>query len=203
VGLVWSDLEDALRNRTASRLPDANLRRAAVAVVLKESSRGTEILFIRRAEHPQDPWSGQIAFPGGRVEPGDPDLRTTAVRETAEELGLDLAQGAAFLGALDEVRAMARMRPMNLAITPFVFRLLADAPLRLSEEVTSAHWLPVDELLSAEHRGSLDYSVQGKRVQFPCLRYEGVVIWGLTYRMFASLQEALATEGARRNAALT
>ncbi len=201
MGLLWAELESALRDRPAVRIPDSRLKRAAVAVVLKESIRGPEILFIRRAEHPHDPWSGQIAFPGGRFERSDPDLRTTAVRETGEELGLDLAGGAAYLGALDEVQAMARMRPMKLAIAPFVFRLLADPPLRLSEEVTSAHWLPLEKLLSGQHRGNLDYAYQGQRLQFPCLRYEGVVIWGLTYRMFASLREALAREEAPHDAA--
>ncbi len=199
MGLAWEDLASALRDRSVVRVPDTTLRRAAVAVVLKDGSRGLEILFIRRAEHPHDPWSGQMAFPGGRMEPGDAELRNTAVRETAEEIGLDLGS-ADFLGALDEVRAMARLRPMNLAIAPFVFRLHKDSPLRLSDEVTSAHWLPLEELLSTRHLSSLDYDHQGQPLRFPCLRYEGVVIWGLTYRMFASLQEALAGAGAARDA---
>lgn len=191
MGLAWEELAAAFRGRDAARLPDPSLKRAAVALVLRDGEAGLEILFIRRAEHPHDPWSGQVAFPGGRVEPGDSDLRTTAVRETAEELGLDLAGHGEYLGALDEVRALARMRPMNLAIAPFVFRLRGREPLRLSDEVTSAHWLPLEELLSARHRSSLEYEHQGSRLQFPCLRYDGLVIWGLTYRMFASLQDAL------------
>src|SRR5262245_53024880 len=127
MSLAWEALSSALRERQAARVEDEGLKRAAVAVVLRDAPAGFEILFIRRAEHPQDPWSGQIAFPGGRSEPGDADLRATAIRETAEELGLDLEAGAEYLGALDELRAMARMRPMNLAIAPFVFRLRADA----------------------------------------------------------------------------
>lgn len=199
MGLGWEEVATAVRHRDASRIPDASLKRAAVAVVLREAAGGLEVLFIRRAEHPHDPWSGQMAFPGGRVEPGDPDLRRTAERETAEELGIDLARDGEFLGALDEVRALARMRPMNLAIAPFVFRLRdARAPLRLSDEVTSAHWLPLGELLSSRHRSNLEYQHQGERVTLPCLRYDGLVIWGLTYRMFASLQDALGDVGAAR-----
>jgi 8-oxo-dGTP pyrophosphatase MutT (NUDIX family) len=198
VALAWEEVGVALRGRAAARLTDPGLRHAAVAVVLKDGAAGPEILFIRRAEHPRDPWSGQVAFPGGRVEPGDADLRATAQRETAEELGLDLGRDAEFIGALDEVRALARMRPMNLAIAPFVFRLRSDAtPLRLSDEVTSAHWLPLDELLSSRHRSSLEYQHQGERITLPCLRYDGLVIWGLTYRMFGSLLEALGPGGAK------
>lgn len=194
MGLAWEEVAAAIRARAAARLRDPGLKRAAVAVVLKDGARGLEVLFIRRAEHPNDPWSGQVAFPGGRVEPGDADLQTTAVRETAEELGLDLLRDGELLGPLDEVRALARMRPMNLAIAPFVFRLRdASAPLRLSDEVTSAHWLPLDELSSPRHRSSLEFSHQGTRVSLPCLRYDGLVIWGLTYRMFASLQDALGS----------
>lgn len=200
MGLAWEEVAAAFRGRDASRVPDPALKRAAVAVVLKDGDPAIEILFIRRAEHPHDPWSGQVAFPGGRVESGDPDLRTTAVRETAEELGLDLARNGEYLGALDEVRALARMRPMNLAIAPFVFRLRVAGPLRLSDEVTSAHWLPLEELLSSRHRSSLEYEYQGKHLEFPCLRYDGLVIWGLTYRMFASLQEALGERLAPRRA---
>jgi 8-oxo-dGTP pyrophosphatase MutT (NUDIX family) len=195
VTLAWSDLERALARQAAS-VGDVVSRRAAVALVLREGAAGLEILFVRRAEHPDDPWSGQMAFPGGRQEPGDPDLRTTAVRETLEEIGLDLGACADFLGTLDEVRAMARMRPMNLAIAPFVFRLRETPSLQLSDEVTSAHWLPLEELLSSRWRSSHSYEHQGTRLEFPCLRYEELVIWGLTYRMFLGLQERLA-EGAR------
>src|SRR4051812_22030254 len=121
--------------------------RAAVAVILREGTAGLEVLFIRRAEHPQDPWSGQMAFPGGRAEPANADLRATAVRETREEIGVDLFAAAEDLGRLDEVRAVARGRPVNLTITPFVFRLRQPFDPVLSVEVRSLHWLPLGELL--------------------------------------------------------
>jgi 8-oxo-dGTP pyrophosphatase MutT (NUDIX family) len=201
VDLAWDQVAAAFRARGSARVPEASLKRAAVAVVLREGAGGPEILFIRRAEHPHDPWSGQMAFPGGRFEPGDADLVATAVRETREETGLDLAADGDCLGALDEVRAMARLRPMNLAIAPFVFRLRRDRPLRLSNEVTSAHWLPLDALFSARFRSLHEYEHRGARMQFPCIVYEGLVIWGLTYRMFAALQETLAGEAAATDSA--
>ena len=189
VSPTWDDVRHALASRDPGRVPDPPASRAAVAVVLRDGPQGIDVLFIRRAEHPQDPWSGQIAFPGGRAEPGDADLRATAVRETREEIGVDLARAADFLGSLDEVRAMARMRPMSLTITPFVFRLREPFEPVLGDEVRSLHWLPLGELLGTARRSTMDYAHQGVSMQFPCLRVDELVIWGLTYRMFMSFQE--------------
>lgn len=193
--LGWDAIGAAFQGRVAQRVTEPGLRRAAVAMILRDSPAGIEILFIRRADHPGDPWSGQMAFPGGRSEPDDADLRVTAMRETVEEIGLDLAAAGEYLGPLDEVRAMARMRPMNLAIAPFVFRLRGAATHRLSPEVTSVHWLPLEELLGERWRSVMDYEHEGARLQFPCLRRDGLVIWGLTYRMFAGFGEVV-TRGA-------
>jgi 8-oxo-dGTP pyrophosphatase MutT (NUDIX family) len=173
----------------------ASASRAAVALILREAEAGIELLFIRRAEHPLDPWSGQMAFPGGRAEPGDGDLVATAVRETLEEIGLDLARTAEPLGALDEVRAMARMRPMDLSILPLVFRLGSPWEPGLSGEVRSVHWLPLGALLGADLRSTMEYLHDGAPVQFPCLRVDELVIWGLTYRMLLALGERLAAAG--------
>ena len=185
----WQDVRAALVSRPPEKVPDPVRARAAVAVVLRDGPGRLEILFIRRAEHPADPWSGQMAFPGGRAEPADAGLRATALRETREETGIDLAAEAEYLGALDEVRATARMRPLDLAISPFVFRLQRDVAPVLSAEVRSVHWLPLDDLLGPTRRSTMDYQHQGDTLQFPCLRVEELVIWGLTYRMFMSFQE--------------
>jgi 8-oxo-dGTP pyrophosphatase MutT (NUDIX family) len=192
----WPDIRAALQSRPAQPVVDPVRSRAAVAVVLRDHAGAIDILFIRRAEHPADPWSGQMAFPGGRAEPGDADLRATALRETLEEIGVDLAAEADYLGPLDEVRAMARLRPMDLAISPFVFRLRGAFEPHLSDEVRSLHWLPLDDLLGPNNRSTLDYQHQGDTLQFPCLRVEELVIWGLTYRMFMSFQERFGPSGA-------
>ena len=170
--------------------------RAAVAVVFRDSPRGLEVLFIRRAEHPQDPWSGQMAFPGGRSEPLDPDLRATAIRETREETGLDL-DGARFLGALDELQARGRLRRMDLSIQPFVFSVEGDAPTAPSEEVFSLHWIALDALTASQAAGTYLYTLGDAAVELPCLRVDGIVIWGLTYRMFQELAAVLGDDTAR------
>jgi 8-oxo-dGTP pyrophosphatase MutT (NUDIX family) len=193
--LTWTDIGSALAARPSLRVEDAVSQRAAVALLLREGAGGIEILFIRRAEDPRDPWSGQMAFPGGRSEPSDHDLQATAVRETLEEIGVDLA-GSQPLGALDEVRAMARMRPLDLAISPFVFRVNGSAEVRPSAEVRSVHWLLLEDLLGPRFRSAMSYAHEGGSIEFPCLRVEGLVIWGLTYRMFTGFGERLASFGA-------
>ena len=184
-------MRQALAGQAPSRLEVAVSRRAAVAAVLREAGAGLELLFIRRAEFPADRWSGHMAFPGGRSEPGDADLVSTAVRETFEEIGLDLVAQGELLGGLDELHAIARGRPVDLGITPFVFRLHGPAGLTLSDEVTSLHWLPLDDLLGPRHFSTFEYVHEGTPLQLPCLRIGDVVIWGLTFRMFKDLRKKL------------
>jgi 8-oxo-dGTP pyrophosphatase MutT (NUDIX family) len=169
--------------------------RAAVAAVLREEQGRLELLFIRRAEQEKDPWSGHVSFPGGRSEPGDHDLVATAIRETAEETALDLSRDGELLGPLDEIRAVARARPVDLSIAPFVFRLARPSELVPNHEVVSMHWLSLEALLGPGHRSKMEYVHEGQTLELPCLRIDGLVIWGLTHRMFDNLRELLeATE---------
>lgn len=195
----WADLERALALRLPARDAAPVGSKAAVALVFRERARDLELLFIHRAEHPQDPWSGQMAFPGGRAEQGDGELRSTAIRETAEETGIDLGRDARYLGTLDETRAVSRMRAVDLTITPFVFRLEREGEIVLSPEVTDVHWIPLDDLIGSRHRDLMDYPYAGPTLKFPCFRIAGQTIWGLTYRMFANLQ-ALLEEAEERAA---
>jgi 8-oxo-dGTP pyrophosphatase MutT (NUDIX family) len=187
----FREIEEALRARPARTVEEPVRSRAAVAAILRTAAAGLELLFIRRAEHERDPWSGQIGFPGGRFEPGDRDLRATAARETLEEIGLDLATEATPLGDLDQIRAMARGRPVDLAISPFVYRLDREPEIRLSSEVRDVHWIALDDLVRAEHQGRFQYRHEDQTIELPCLRIGEVVIWGLTYRMFMGLRERI------------
>ncbi|HWX23738.1 MAG TPA: CoA pyrophosphatase, partial [Vicinamibacteria bacterium] len=181
--LTLESLRDALRGRAPEHVRDPVAQRAAVALVLRGGTEGVEVLFIRRAEHPKDPWSGQIAFPGGRSEPGDPDLLATAIRETREETGLDL-DAAELLGELDEIRAIGRLRPVDMSIRPFVFHLEGRTETHPSGEVRSVHWLGLDALLRPEAKGTFTYLQQDETLHFPCVKQGEILIWGLTYRMF-------------------
>src|SRR5512140_3252213 len=124
------DVRRALARRPATRLADPLPRQSAVSIVLRDPAHEVEVLFIRRSEREGDLWSGHVAFPGGRVEPGE-GLLEAAIRETGEEVGLDLRAGAERLGALDEIPAIGRGRAVGLSIQPWVFALRAPpAPLR-------------------------------------------------------------------------
>jgi 8-oxo-dGTP pyrophosphatase MutT (NUDIX family) len=177
----------------AYRLPKTDVaflaaeKRAAVAAVVRDSTRGPEILLIRRAEHPDDPWSGHMAFPGGREDPGDPDLLSTAMRETLEELSLDLRRSARLLGPLDELPAVARGKRTGLTIAPFVFELTEEPQLTLNYEVAEVLWAPLDGLLRGHFATTYPYKIEGREVHLPAHEVEGRLVWGLTGRMLDSL----------------
>jgi 8-oxo-dGTP pyrophosphatase MutT (NUDIX family) len=177
--------------RAGARAPAAGSR-AAVAAVLRAGAQGAEILLIRRADRPGDPWSGHMAFPGGRRDPGDADLQATAVRETREEVGLDLDADGALLGRLADLEAVTRAHRTGLVIAPFVFALERDAPLSPSPvEVAETLWVPLAPLARGEGAGTVPYEREGVALALPCWHVEGHVVWGLTYRMIHLLIEAV------------
>jgi 8-oxo-dGTP pyrophosphatase MutT (NUDIX family) len=168
--------------------PELPSRRAAVATILRDHPQlGPEVLFIRRAEHPHDPWSGHMAFPGGREEPSDADLLQTAIRETREEVSLDLAENAVLLGRLDELPAMARGRPTGLTVAPFVFELTHDAPLHFNGEVSEIVWAPLAQLFHGEHTRVFTHEIEGQSIELPAHDVQGRIVWGLTHRMLENL----------------
>jgi 8-oxo-dGTP pyrophosphatase MutT (NUDIX family) len=169
-------------------LPDAEGQtRAAVAAVLRPGEGGAEFLFIHRAEDPRDPWSGHMAFPGGRVDAGDTDPLAAALRETREEVGLDLSSIAERIGRLSDVAAIGRGRPMNMVITPFVFALASVPQLETNREVEAVVWVPASFLADYGNRESMEYQRAGLSLELPCYRYHDHLIWGLTLGMVDEL----------------
>lgn len=161
--------------------------RAAVAAVLRPGEGGAEFLFIHRAEDPRDPWSGHMAFPGGRVDPGDTDPLAAAVRETKEEVGLDLLSIAEQIGRLSDVAAIGRGRPMNMVINPFVFATKTVPSLTPNHEVSAVVWVPASFLADHRNRESMEYQRAGLSLELPCYRYQDHLIWGLTLGMVDEL----------------
>jgi len=159
--------------------PDA--RPAAVALVLLEGEQGLEILLIRRAERADDPWSGQIALPGGRYDCGDRDLEATAIRETREETGVDLS-GAERLGVLDDLYPRTPALP-PVVVRPFVFALARRSPLVPSDEVQRAFWLPLGRLSEPGVRREVTLTLRGAVRVLPAYVVDGEMIWGMTERI--------------------
>ena len=153
---------------------------AAVAIVVRPTSRGLEILLVRRAINPSDPWSGDIAFPGGRRKRGE-SPRETALREVLEEVGINLNECEA-LGTLKIARSR---RSPNLRVLPIVYLCRKRLKIRLGEELSQHFWIPLERL-----RRSRDHAlIEGH--EEPAFLLEEGVVWGLTYRMLEDLLSRL------------
>lgn len=182
-------IQGALKLHAPKRIPGSGLmRRAAVAAILRGQGGLSELLLIQRAEREGDPWSGHMAFPGGRHDPEDQHTFDTAVRETQEEIGLDLSNTARCVGRLSHTVASAGGRVKNpLVVSPFVFVLEQIPLLSPNEEVQSVVWVPMRYLLDDTNRSTMPYRFKGMSITLPCYRYEGRTIWGLTLRMIDEL----------------
>ena len=144
-----------------------------------------EILFIKRAERAGDPWSGHLAFPGGRAEKGDATLLDVAMRETAEEVGIDARQGGRLLGRLPAFRPMSARIP-SVTVTPFVAAAPRGAIPRLQQsEVEAAFWMPVAELMRTGRSAVVRWEGKDGPRELPGFPSPRGTIWGITERILS------------------
>lgn len=181
-----------IRSALASHRPVAaeeeeGVRQAAVALIFRLGKDDVlELLFIKRAEYEGDPWSGQIAFPGGRLEAGDASLAETAIRETREETGIDLTREGMMIGVLDDLRPRTVRLPA-IMVRPYVALLDRTEPLVLSPEVALSFWLPFAAVARTESWHEDTVFARGIEINARVFRHEQHVIWGMTERILAQL----------------
>jgi 8-oxo-dGTP pyrophosphatase MutT (NUDIX family) len=184
-------LADRLAAALAARAPaqaerDPPFREAAVGVLLAPHGDDLACLFLHRATHHGDPWSGQIGLPGGRREPDDADLVATMRREVHEETGVDL-DGLPLLGQLDENRPRTPLLPAMI-VRPYVVLLPTTPALTLSAEAASAFWAPLGALFDPAATREVTVEARGLRMRVPAIVHEERVIWGMTERILRTLE---------------
>ena len=166
----------------ASFCPEQQRRPSAVAMILRNGGSGLEVLFIERARHPRDPWSGNIGFPGGRFDETDSSLRHTAERETDEEVGITLATSADYLGRLPDIVGAN----LPVRVSCFVYGLGGDVQTVLSDEVQDLFWTPLSHLISPQHHAFTDVHFGDVIRAVPAINLgyaDKPVLWGITYRL--------------------
>lgn len=168
---------------------EPGVRRAAVALIFRVVAHGElELLLIKRAEYPGDPWSGQVAFPGGREETADASLAETAIREAREETGIDLTREGTMLGRLDDLRPRTTRIP-PIVVRPFVALLERADPLELSSEVALAFWVPFGSLARTDAWRNDTVFARGIQINARVFRHEDHIVWGMTERILTQLVE--------------
>lgn len=192
MNIALKTIEERLREHRPATLELGDDRHAAVAMTMRPGADGAEILFIQRSRHHNDPWSGQMAFPGGMVEDYDSDPRRAAERETLEEVGLDLA-AAKYMGRLDDQQGRHRGHAAGIVVRGYVYRVVEGSQTRPNNEVEDVVWAPMARFLDARFYTHIVHPVYpGER--FPGVRVsddEHQVVWGLTRRFMASFFAAI------------
>ena len=178
-------LRRAILSRTACQLEASG--RASVVLILHPGLDDIELLLIRRAKREGDPWSGQIGLPGGHRQKEDADDQQTALRETEEEIGLNLAQAGEFLGVLDDIRASARGHTLDLVLTPFVYQVGASPRFVASVEVAEVLWVSLSALANGKHFICHPVQIESRIATLPGWSVGNYIVWGLTYRIISGL----------------
>ena len=187
--LNYNSIQEKLANilKTTKDL-DAD---AAVVVLLRAIDHDFEVLFVKRAKKPTDPWSGQTALPGGKRNPEDQNMKQTVIRETLEETCINLLEGCRFLGAMESVRSIQRP---EMKIVPFVVLQEKKQKIELNDELTGYFWTSLKGLVHCRR------TIKFKLEEFPAFSIGNQVIWGLTYRIMYNLLSILSAFNSNRNA---
>ena len=193
-------IETRLADHSPERKRLRGLRkRAAVAMILKVVDGELHILMIKRAEREGDPWSGHMAFPGGRMETSDASGFEAARRETMEEIGLVLEDDDPCIGRLSEINARPNRGALGMIVTPFVFRIDRETSFEPNHEVAEVVWIPLEFLLDLDNREEMVWDFKGMEIPMPCYFYGKRRIWGMSLMMLDELMDLIEGSNPRRS----
>ncbi|MEM7207994.1 MAG: CoA pyrophosphatase [Pseudomonadota bacterium] len=182
-----------LRARATHHSPDQAVdhaqRLAVIALIFWEDEDGLSVCLGRRAINPLDPWSGDMAFPGGRAETIDRNLHDVAARETKEEVGLILPRES-LLGRMDKMEATgSSTRPLT-TVWPLVYLLeSAPEPFRLNEEMSDAMWVPTAHLWNPKNW--MAFSFPPTQAQRSGISIGNHFLWGFSLKVLVTLSEQI------------
>ncbi|MFK5925325.1 MAG: CoA pyrophosphatase [Desulfuromusa sp.] len=174
-------IKKRLEDHQLQPLKQESDRHAAVAMLLRKNNQRTEVLLIRRAEQDRDPWSGDLGFPGGRIEDYDLSPRTAAERETWEEIGLRL-NDQNYLGQSDNLSGAY----LSVHISCFVYQVDHETQFKLNGEVVDLFWVPLQTLLDPLRNQQLTFFYRGRDRTHPAITLKEWTerpLWGITYRL--------------------
>ncbi len=155
-------------------------------LVLDESGPGPETLLIQRTQRHDDPWSGQVGFPGGGVKKTDASTRAALHREVLEEVGIDLSQNGEEIGPLSLGHPMRRT---EMRVQPWVYGLKQRPSVNVGHEVTEAFWVSLPQLPSKTTMARVEIRGEARTVE--SFFVNGLIVWGYTYRVLAELLQVL------------
>lgn len=170
--MMLNQVEQRLQNYWPRRI-NAQLPEAAVLIPITNAME-PELVFTRRATH-MTTHSGEVAFPGGKRDPSDPDLIHTALRESMEEVALP-PEAVKIIGQTGSV-----ISRFGLEVTPIVGIIGADTPLTANmAELDRIFKVPVSYFLQKENLTFNHWKMRNKDYMIPSFYYGEYLIWGLT-----------------------
>lgn len=180
-------LEEYFKERKVAIIsPGPGYTKASVSVVLNIVNNKLFVLFIKRTENPGDSYSGHVAFPGGKMSEADNDLLDTALRETVEEMGVNLSENSNYIGRLDDLKPLSPSGP-KFIVSPFIFILNKVISFNINkDEVEKYMWVSFDHLSDVKNMRIRYKEREGETIEDYVYSYDEFLIWGMTGRIVNS-----------------